>query len=66
MKVYLAHRLLVSVTGALFTSAVLLASLQAGRTTCSTQPQPRRDAHVIVISIDGLVPEYYLEPARRA
>lgn len=33
----------------------------------SAQPQstqPRRDAHVIVISIDGLVPDYYLEPAR--
>jgi len=31
----------------------------AGQTT-----QPRRDAHLIMISIDGLVPEYYLEPAR--
>lgn len=26
--------------------------------------QPRRDAHVIMISIDGLVPDYYTEPAR--
>src|SRR5262245_11629034 len=26
--------------------------------------QPRRDAHVVMISIDGLVPDYYLEPAR--
>lgn len=26
--------------------------------------QPRRDAHVIMISIDGLVPDYYTAPAR--
>jgi predicted AlkP superfamily pyrophosphatase or phosphodiesterase len=26
--------------------------------------QPRRDTHVIMISIDGLVPEYYTAPAR--
>jgi predicted AlkP superfamily pyrophosphatase or phosphodiesterase len=26
--------------------------------------QPRRDAHVIMISIDGLVPEYYTDSAR--
>ena len=29
-----------------------------------TPPQPRRDAHVIMISIDGLVPDYYTAPAR--
>jgi predicted AlkP superfamily pyrophosphatase or phosphodiesterase len=28
------------------------------------QLQPRRDAHVIMISIDGLVPDYYTESAR--
>jgi predicted AlkP superfamily pyrophosphatase or phosphodiesterase len=27
-------------------------------------PQARRDAHVIMISIDGLVPDYYTEPGR--
>lgn len=37
--------------------------------SCAQQPpapntQPRRDAHVIMISIDGLVPDYYTEPAR--
>src|SRR5690349_4759594 len=26
--------------------------------------QPRRDAHVIMISIDGLVPDYYTSPAQ--
>src|SRR4029079_7782999 len=26
--------------------------------------QPRRDAHVIMISIDGLVPDYYTAPGR--
>jgi predicted AlkP superfamily pyrophosphatase or phosphodiesterase len=26
--------------------------------------QPRRDAHVIMISIDGLIPEYYTQPSR--
>jgi predicted AlkP superfamily pyrophosphatase or phosphodiesterase len=38
-------------------------SLQATQNP-PVQPQPRRDAHVIMISIDGLVPDYYLEPAR--
>ncbi|HWO00799.1 MAG TPA: ectonucleotide pyrophosphatase/phosphodiesterase [Blastocatellia bacterium] len=27
-------------------------------------PQPRPDAHVIMISIDGLIPEYYTQPSR--
>lgn len=26
--------------------------------------EPRRDAHVVMISIDGLIPEYYTAPAR--
>lgn len=33
----------------------------------SAQPpaaQARRDAHVIMISIDGLIPDYYLQPSR--
>jgi predicted AlkP superfamily pyrophosphatase or phosphodiesterase len=38
--------------------------LQAGQTPPGQTPQPRRDAHLIMISIDGLVPEYYLDPAR--
>jgi predicted AlkP superfamily pyrophosphatase or phosphodiesterase len=48
---------------------LLQVSLNAGQTPAGqTQPgptiQPRRDAHLIMISIDGLVPEYYLDPAR--
>src|SRR5262249_39966932 len=35
-----------------------------GQTQSGQTPQPRRDAHLIMISIDGLVPEYYLDPAR--
>jgi predicted AlkP superfamily pyrophosphatase or phosphodiesterase len=34
----------------------------SGETT--QNPQPRREAHVIMISIDGLVPEYYTEAGR--
>jgi predicted AlkP superfamily pyrophosphatase or phosphodiesterase len=30
----------------------------------SSAARPRRDAHVVIISIDGLVPDYYTEPAR--
>lgn len=39
----------------------------AGQTAASPaeqRPQPRRDAHVIMISIDGLIPEYYTQPSR--
>jgi predicted AlkP superfamily pyrophosphatase or phosphodiesterase len=41
-------------------------SAQSGQPQ-NAQPQnaqPRREAHVIMISIDGLVPDYYTEPAR--
>ena len=47
--------------------AAVCLSLAAAAFPASQQPeqnQPRRDAHVIMISIDGLVPEYYLQPAR--
>ena len=47
--------------------SLLLASIApAAQRSSQTQPaaQPRREAHVIMISIDGLVPEYYVEPAR--
>src|SRR5215813_2398250 len=40
------------------------AALHGGQTPAGQTTQPRRDAHLIMISIDGLVPEYYLEPAR--
>ena len=43
---------------------LLPASHQASQNQPAQTPQPRRDAHVIMISIDGLVPDYYLEPAR--
>ena len=39
-------------------------SPRASQNQPAQTPPPRRDAHVIMISIDGLVPEYYLEPAR--
>src|SRR5262245_51172245 len=40
------------------------AALHGGQTPAGQTTQPRRDAHLIMISIDGLVPDYYLEPAR--
>jgi predicted AlkP superfamily pyrophosphatase or phosphodiesterase len=47
---------------------VLLASSLFGQTTApppASQPAAARsDTHVIMISIDGLVPDYYTEPAR--
>lgn len=45
-------------------ASVLVAAPQAGSNQAPAEPQARRDAHVIMISIDGLLPEYYLEPAR--
>ena len=48
----------------LFATLLLQASPQAGQNQPAKTPRPRRDAHVIMISIDGLVPDYYLEPAR--
>src|SRR5687767_12942107 len=46
----------------------LLAPSLFGQATAPQQPaQPapiRSDTHVIMISIDGLVPDYYTEPAR--
>src|SRR5436309_713786 len=49
----------------LFLTPILLAaSPQDTRNPPVQRAQPRRDAHVIMISIDGLVPDYYLEPAR--
>jgi len=52
-------------TACLILSSLLLpASPLAGQSQAPKAPQPRRDAHVIMISIDGLVPDYYLEPAR--
>jgi predicted AlkP superfamily pyrophosphatase or phosphodiesterase len=52
--------------GLLVISSLLLV-IPAAPQESQTQPQapqPRRDAHVIMISVDGLVPDYYLEPAR--
>ena len=48
----------------LFGSLFFPTAQQARQAQPAQTPQPRRDAHVVVISIDGLVPEYYLEPAR--
>jgi predicted AlkP superfamily pyrophosphatase or phosphodiesterase len=46
----------------------VIAPAQSRETSAPQSPvqsvQPRRDAHVIMISIDGLVPDYYTEPGR--
>jgi predicted AlkP superfamily pyrophosphatase or phosphodiesterase len=46
--------------------ALMFLSSLSGAQQPATQstPQPRRDAHVIMISIDGLIPDYYLQPSR--
>lgn len=56
------RRRLIPVVCLLLTSILLSASLQATQNPRVQTAQPRRDAHVIMISIDGLVPDYYLEP----
>jgi len=48
----------------LFAALLVPPSPLASQTPPAQAPQPRRDTHVIVISIDGFVPEYYLEPGR--
>jgi predicted AlkP superfamily pyrophosphatase or phosphodiesterase len=40
------------------------AQQQAGQSAGPPTVQARRDAHVIMISIDGLIPEYYTQPSR--
>lgn len=57
-------RMLLVLTSLLLLNLVIPASPQAQQTEPARGPQPRRDAHVIIISVDGLIPEYYLEPAQ--
>lgn len=60
------HRFLRSERPALAAVCLLLAAIACSAYQQPEQnqaPQPRRDAHVIMISIDGLVPDYYLRPA---
>lgn len=54
---------LLAVVCLLLTPIALPAHPQASQSE-SKAAQPRRNAHVIMISIDGLVPEYYTSPAR--
>jgi predicted AlkP superfamily pyrophosphatase or phosphodiesterase len=63
-SLFRSRRLLIAVVCFLLTPICLPASLQATQNPPVQAAQPRRDAHVIMISIDGLVPDYYLEPAR--
>jgi predicted AlkP superfamily pyrophosphatase or phosphodiesterase len=58
------RRLSITFVSLFLTLIILTASLQATQNPPVQTAQPRRDAHVIMISIDGLVPDYYLEPAR--
>jgi predicted AlkP superfamily pyrophosphatase or phosphodiesterase len=61
-KPYLSSRQ--RVIGFLLLALLFPASPQARQVQTARLPQPRRDAHVIMISIDGLIPDYYVEPAR--
>jgi len=58
------RRLTITVICLLLTTLPSLAALQTGQEPAAQPIQPRHDAHVIMISIDGLVPDYYLEPAQ--
>ena len=62
-KLFYAPRILFA-----FVCISLLASSLFGQSTAPEQSAPpapaRTDTHVIMISIDGLVPDYYTEPAR--
>ena len=60
----LASKRLVALLGLLCASMLFPPMPQANQTAPAQPRQTKRDAHVIMISIDGLVPEYYLEPAR--
>jgi len=48
----------------LFASTVQSALSQSAQTETAQTQHARRDAHVIMISIDGLVPDYYTAPAQ--
>ncbi len=64
MNKHLRSSIILPVICLLFASLVITANPLTRQTQPAQPPQPRRDAHVIMISIDGLVPDYYLEPAR--
>ena len=61
------QRLITALLLILFVAAALSAqSNQSTKPSQSAAPQPqqgRRDAYVVMISIDGLIPEYYTAPA---
>jgi predicted AlkP superfamily pyrophosphatase or phosphodiesterase len=63
MKKNLAHRLSLTALCLLFFVSQLpnLAQTKAPPQTAATQPS---EAHVVMISIDGLVPDYYTQPAQ--
>jgi predicted AlkP superfamily pyrophosphatase or phosphodiesterase len=63
-SLFRSRRLPIAVLCFLLTSILPPAALQAIQNPPAQPAQPRRDSHVIMISIDGLVPDYYLEPAR--
>ena len=48
----------------LFFISVILPVESCAQQAQRQNTQPRRNAHVIMISVDGLVPDYYTEPAR--
>src|SRR4051812_24312663 len=57
---------LISRIAATSLASMMIASSLAGGQSTAQPPvaQPRRDAHVIMISIDGLVPDYYTDSAK--
>jgi predicted AlkP superfamily pyrophosphatase or phosphodiesterase len=67
-KRFRSQRLIAALLLIMFFAAALSAqsNQSANQATSAAPPvqQPRRDAYVVMISIDGLIPEYYTAPAR--
>jgi predicted AlkP superfamily pyrophosphatase or phosphodiesterase len=57
-------RLALVVVAALLLTPTTLLSQKTAQKADPPAVEPRRDAHVVMISIDGLVPDYYTAPAR--
>src|ERR1041384_597356 len=56
-------RIMLSIVISAFLVSTVQPAFSNGAQETAQVAQPRRDAHVIMISIDGLVPDYYLSPA---
>ncbi len=61
---YVSLRFALLVVGLFLFTPISLLSQKTAPKAGAPAVEPRRDAHVIMISIDGLVPDYYTAPGR--